>query len=188
MFVMSAEHNRRIENIVRFGVIAEVDHAARRAKAKSGNILTDWLPWCAFRAGTTKIWSPVTVGEQCLILAPSGELTTAAILPGFYTLDFDTPSHSPDDHVIVFADGAKIDYNQATSALKITGISTAFIQAETSVTLDTPTVKCTQNLQVAGNIQAQGNIQSAADVSASGISLTSHTHSGDSGGQTGTPS
>ncbi|MFZ7197779.1 phage baseplate assembly protein V [Avibacterium avium] len=62
---MSAENNRKIENLIRYGVVAEVDCAARRARVQSGEILTDWLPWCAFRAGTTKIWSPVTVGDPC---------------------------------------------------------------------------------------------------------------------------
>ncbi|KGQ36687.1 hypothetical protein JP36_09005 [Gallibacterium genomosp. 1] len=42
---MSAENNRKIENLIRYGVIAEVDCAARRARVQSGEILTDWLPW-----------------------------------------------------------------------------------------------------------------------------------------------
>ena len=75
---MSAENNRRIENLIRYGVIAEVDCAKRRARAKSGNILTDWLPFLTFRAGTTRSWSPVTVGEQCLILA-EGEIGRAHV-------------------------------------------------------------------------------------------------------------
>lgn len=197
---MSAENNRKIENIVRFGVIAEVDYAKRRAKVQSGNILTDWLPWLAMRAGTTRIWSPVTVGEQCLVIAVGGELTTAAILCGLYTTEFDTPSNNPDEHVIEFADSATICYNQASSSLKVSGISTALFQASTSVTLETPLVHCTQNLNVDGNIavkqgisaqggiQAQGEISSKADVKASGISLVNHTHPGDSGGKTGKPS
>ncbi|MEH8027353.1 phage baseplate assembly protein V [Gallibacterium anatis] len=207
---MSAENNRRIENLIRYGVIAEVDCAARRARVQSGEILTDWLPWCAFRAGTTKIWSPVTVGEQCVILAPSGELSTGFILSGIYRLEFDTPSNSPDEHVIEFADGARIEYNQASSALKISGINTALVQASTSITLETPVVKCTQNLEVAqnvliggnlamsgsagggnaeikGNVSVQGSVKSQTDVVAGSVSLKNHTHSGDSGGTTGQP-
>lgn len=207
---MSAENNRRIENLIRYGVIAEVDYAARRCRVQSGEILTDWLPWCALRAGTTKIWSPVTVGEQGVIFAPSGELSTGFVLAGIYCLEFDTPSNSPDEHVIEFADGAKIEYHQASSALKISGISTALVQASTSITLDTPLVKCTQHLEVAqnvliggnlamsgtagggnaeikGNVKVQGNVKSQADIVAGSVSLKNHTHTGDSGGTTGKP-
>ncbi|MFQ1047121.1 phage baseplate assembly protein V [Avibacterium paragallinarum] len=207
---MSAETNRRIENLIRYGVIAEVDCAARRVRVQSGEILTDWLPWCALRAGTTKIWSPVTVGEQCVIFAPSGELSTGFVLAGIYCLEFDTPSNSPDEHVIEFADGAKIEYNQASSTLKISGVTTVIVQASSSITLETPLVKCTQDLEVAknvtiggnlsmngsggsgnaeikGNVKVQGNVKSQADVVAGSVSLKNHTHTGDSGGTTGKP-
>ncbi|MCK3658548.1 baseplate assembly protein [Pasteurellaceae bacterium Pebbles2] len=179
---MSAELNRRIDNLIRFGTIAEVDYENRRAKVLSGGIRTDWLPWLEFRAGTTRSWSPPTMNEQCVILAVSGELTMAVILTGVFTLEHNNPSHSADEHVIEFADGARLEYNQATHALKISGISTALIQASTSITLDTPLVKCTQNVEVGGSIISGG------DQVAGGISTMKHTHTGDSGGTTGKPS
>lgn len=175
---MSADNNRRIENLIRYGVIAEVNHQKRRARVQTGEILTDWLPWCAMRAGTTKIWSPITVGEQCVIFSPSAELHTGFILVGIYTVEFDTPSHSPDEHVIEFADGAKIEYNQNTSSLKITGISTALVEASTSVTLQTPTVNCTNDLNVANNVSVGGTVTSGGDMLAGGISQQHHKHPG----------
>lgn len=206
---MTADNNRRIENIIRFGVIAELDLENCKARVKSGQILTDFLPFLTLRTGTTRTWSPPTVNEQCVILAMSGDLTTAVILTGLYTQN--SPSDSEDEHVITFADGATIKYNQSSSALTVTGINTAQVTASTSVTAETPKVICTQDLEVGGNvlikgnakinggvsangnmkskgsITAQQNIESKADVVASGISLTNHTHAGDSGGTTGTP-
>ncbi|PJG82125.1 phage baseplate assembly protein V [Caviibacterium pharyngocola] len=175
---MNADLNRRIENIVRFGTIAEVDHAKRRTKVLSGGIRTDWLPWLEWRAGTTRSWSPPTIGEQCVILAASGELTTAVVLFGLFTLDFNNPSQSPDEHVVEFADGARIAYNQKTHALKITNIATAHIQASTRVVLETPLVKCTQNLEVGGNVTVSGSIKSNGDQTAGGISQMNHVHGG----------
>ena len=100
------ELTRRLDNLLRLGTIAEVDHSKALAKVQSGNILTDWLPWFTLRAGTTQTWSPPTKGEQCLVLAVSGELTTAVVLVGLYTQN--APSQSPDEHCIKFADGAEI--------------------------------------------------------------------------------
>lgn len=165
---MTAELNRQIENLIRFGTIAEVDHQQRRARVQSGKILTDWLPWVAFRAGTTKIWSSVNVGEQCLILAANGELTTAVILSAIFSLAHDTPSHSPDEHVIEFADGAKILYNQASSALNVTGIKTAHIVASESVTAETPKVICTQDVEIGGNLLVKGGMTTNGSVTIQG--------------------
>ena len=110
---MSADNNRRIESIIRFGLIAEVDHAQAKARVKCGEILTDFIPFTTLRSGTTKTWSPPTQGEQCVILAASGELTTACIITGLYTQN--SPSHSADEHVIEFADGAKSPTTKQTA-------------------------------------------------------------------------
>ena len=51
---MSADNNRRIESIIRFGLIAEVDYAQAKARVKCGEILTDFIPFITMRSGTTK--------------------------------------------------------------------------------------------------------------------------------------
>lgn len=177
---MTADLNRRIENIIRFGTIAEVDFANAKAKVKSGGILTDWLPWLTARAGNVRTWCPPSIGEQCVILAASGELTTAVILVGLYTKN--APSHTPEETLIDFPDGARVVYNHSTGALTVTGIQTATIQAAISITLNAPQVNMTGNLQVDGSINSDG------DQVAGGVSTMNHTHTGDSGGRTGKPS
>ena len=183
---MSADNNRRIESIIRFGLIAEVDHAQAKARVKCGEILTDFLPFITFRAGTTKTWSPPTQGEQCVILAASGELTTACIITGLYTQN--SPNHSADEHVIEFADGAKITYNQANGDLVVTGIKTANITAANQIKIDCPTVNIKGNVNIDGNlsitgtttskgaISTQGAISAKGDIKGGNISLQSHVH------------
>ncbi len=56
------------------------------------------------------------------------------------------------------------------------------IDAASKVTINSPLLD-----MPAGQINTSGNVISAADVVASGISLTGHTHPGDSGGTTGAP-
>mgnify|MGYP000024979062 FL=1 len=165
---MSADNNRRIESIIRFGLIAEVDYAQAKARVKCGEILTDFLPFITLRAGTTKTWSPPTQGEQCVILAASGELTTACIITGLYTQN--SPSQSADEHVIEFADGAKITYNQANGDLVVTGIKTANITAANQINIDCLTVN------IKGNVNIDGKVTSTGDMIAGGISQMKHKH------------
>lgn len=175
-----ADITRRLESLIKIGVIHNVDYQQAKARVQSGKIISDWLPFLTLRTGTTVTWSPPTIGEQCLLLSPSGELNTGVIITGLY-LKGQSPSNSQDEHVIKFSDNAVIKYNQKTHALTAEGISTARIQANESVTADTPLVNCTGNVHVSGTVTVDG------DVIASGISLVNHIHPGDSGGKTGKP-
>ena len=59
---MSAELQRKLDNIIRFGVIAEVNHATARARVKSGDILTDFYHLLHFvlaqpKPGRLPLWA-----------------------------------------------------------------------------------------------------------------------------------
>lgn len=43
------------------------------------------------------------------------------------------------------------------------------------------------NIQITGNVDVTGSVAATTDVTASGVSLKSHTHTGDSGGTTSSP-
>ena len=92
---MHHDHLRRLDNLLRLGTIAEVDYANATARVKAGGITTDFLPWITCRAGDVKTWSPVSVGEQVLILAVSGEFNSGIILAGVYASN--APNQSKDE-------------------------------------------------------------------------------------------
>ncbi|MBS0353035.1 MAG: phage baseplate assembly protein V [Proteobacteria bacterium] len=205
------ELSRRLENLIRMGTIHSVDHPARRCRVQSGGLVTQWLPWLERRAGETATWSPPTVGEQCAILSPSGEPGGGIVFFGVPSDQIDTPSHTPDTHVIKFPDGAVFTYNHTTSHLEITGIATATIVASESITHDTPlthiTGQCivenllTYNNGIAGSggtngshIQGELNHQgplthSGGSLTSNGVILHTHRHSGvqSGGSDTGGP-
>lgn len=132
------ELSRRLENLIRFGTIHSVDHAARKARVQTGYLVTQWLPWIESRAGETTTWNPPTIGEQCVVFSPSGEPAGGMIFYGVPSDQIDTPSHDPVKHVIKYPDGAKIEYDHASGHLEAIGIKTGLIQAATSITFDTP--------------------------------------------------
>ena len=185
-----AELSRRLENLIRIGIVAEVDHAARRVRVDSGGLQTDWLKWCAGRAGATRTWSPPTVGEQVMILSPSGELANGIVMPSIYSDSLDTPSDDSNLHIAEFPDGARITYNHATGALTASGIQTATIQAEQRVTIDCPATRITGTLEVDELVIAHAGVTNDGGVIQShGIVLDSHRHSGvqPSNGNSGGP-
>ena len=118
-----AELRRRLDNMIRSGTIAEVDHAKALCRVKTGTITTGWLPFFTRRSGSTKEWDPVSVGEQCTILSPSGELTQGQVLVGLYSEANPAQSNSPDVHRIDWANGDFVEHNAATGGyhLKLAG-------------------------------------------------------------------
>lgn len=200
-----ADLSRRIENIVRLGTVAEVDHPNALCRVDSGGLRTGWLPWIEHRAGQTRSWDPPSVGEQALILAPSGEAAAGIVIVGLYRTAHPAPDVSATTHVIDYPDGARISYDHASGHLEVGGIQTARIAAAVSVTLDTPLTHCTGRLTVddlltygngiAGTGGQNNNVISGdfthadGDLSSNGIVLHTHTHGGvqPGGGSTGGP-
>lgn len=185
---------RRLTNILRPGTVDAIDHAAARVRIRTGDLVTDWLPWLTHRAGATRTWSPPSVGEQVLILAPSGDLAAAIVLPALYADAHPAPSTSPSKHVMQFPDGAVISYDHAAGHADITGVVTVTVHASGSITLDALQTTVTGKLTVQGLLTYQAGLagtgggagttisgsitQTGGTLSSNGIALDSHTHTG----------
>lgn len=191
------ELSRRIENMIRLGTIAEVDHAGVLVRVKSGRLLTDWLPWFERRAGATTTWEPPTIGEQCMIFSPSGEPAGGIVLVGINSAGIQPPSHSADDHAThypdgtlvrydhvagvheaIYPDGAEIRYNHHSNHLEAVNIVTGLVRATTSITFDTPLTHITGKCIVEDLLTYNNGL--AGDGGGNGSSITGHIrHVGD---------
>lgn len=164
------ELSRRIENIVRIGTVHAVDLAAVRCRVKSGELITQWLPWHTPRAGTTRTWDPPTIGEQAIILSPSGEPAGGLVFYGFNSSSVPPPSHAESEHVTVYPDGARIAYDHARGELSVTRVAVVHIEASGEIRLQTPTLVLEGDLEVDGDVRASGSIVDA------GGNTANHSH------------
>lgn len=151
-----ADLSRLLENLIRVGTIHSVDHEKRRARVQSGRLVTGWLRWLERRAGTTTTWDPPTMGEQCVILSPSGVPEQGIIIYGIPSDVIDTPSHNPVEHVVRFTDGGTFSYDHSASKLTVTGIKTFVVQASESGVFDCPNVTFTGNVMVEEMLTVEG--------------------------------
>ncbi len=132
---------RLLRNLIRTGVVTEVDHARGMCRVATGNLETDWRPWLTMRAGHSRTWWSPSVSEQVLLLSVGGELTTSFVLPAVYSDQFPAPSASSEAVHIAFPDGAVMEYEPLSGALKVTGIKTAKVQALYSIDLEATNIK-----------------------------------------------
>lgn len=174
-----AELRRRLDNMLRLGTIAEVDHAGARCRVQSGSITSAWLPWFSLRAGTTKRWSLPSVGEQCIVFSPCGELAQGIALLGIYSTVNPAPGSAANLDRTTYPDGTVIEYDSIAKHLRAVlpegGSGELIIPAGLDITGD---IRHTGDYTQTGNQTITGNVQVSDDVTASGISLAGHKHGG----------
>lgn len=212
-----AEAERLIANLIRMGVVAELDTTEARVRVKMGGLTTDWLPWLTARAGATRTWSAPTVGEQVLVLSPYGDPSQAVALPAIYQDGKPAPADSADVERVVFPDGSVVEHDSASNTLTVTvagsgnvvvNCKQATINAETSVTLNTPQTTCKGKLTVeglltylagmtgsggsgasmTGALNVTGNVATTGALTNNGKAVGStHTHTDPQGGSVSPP-
>ena len=174
---------RRLANVVRPGVVAEADYALARVRVQYGGpgAVTGWLPWLAGRSGGDREWWAPEIGEQVLILAPSGELSNGIVLAAIYQTSRPAPASSSDVHLVRYSDGAEIEYDRAEHRLRavlpeggaaeITAPDGVTIIGDVTVTGDvavTGGVTATEDIEADGNVTADGNVEAGGNVEADG--------------------
>lgn len=172
-----ADLTRRLDNLLRLGTIAQVDHGDPEqgkqpaCRVQSGQVLSGWLPWFALRAAAVRNWSPPSIGEQCLVFSPSGDLAAGVVLLGLNSAQHPAPSNTPTEERTQYADGTWVGYDMGSKEM------TVMLTAGGKLILTAP-----GGVQINGNINITGTVTVSDDVIASGISLVNHRHGGVSTG------
>lgn len=157
----NAEQSRLLNNLASYGTVLEVDPTQAAMRLQIGDNQTDWTPIPAMAAGNIKIWRCPTVGEQFLLVAPSGDLANAQAVCARYSDHFAAPSLDPDVLYIQLSAQHFISINTATGAITVKA---------SLLTLDIDDVSIT------GKLLVKGLIQSMTDVWAKALSFLTHKH------------
>lgn len=196
---MSAELHRRLENVIRIGTIKTITPSKpfTTVTVQLGEITTGQLRYLSLRSGKTKTWEPPSVGEEVVVLSPSGVVEMGVVLVGLSNAENPAPSDELNKTIRVFEDGCIISYDDSTHILSaiLPDGGQAIITASGGVTVNGDTT-INGNLQINGSTAMTGNntvggsqlvqgsshsidqISTNADVTAGEISLINHKTSG----------
>lgn len=186
------EQPSEFEEMVRFGTVSSVDLAAGRIVVQSGEVETSSIRWVETRAGKTRTWSPPSVGEQVLLLCPSGEIAGAIAFRGVSQEAFPYPGNSLRE-LIQFDDGAVIAYDPEAHQLdvELPDGATIVVKSTGGVSIDASTggLSIKGDVAIEGDVSIEGKVDATGDVKAGDISLQQHKHGGVTagGGTTGLP-
>lgn len=153
------ELERRLANVALIGTVSEADYGQARVRVQIGNINTAWLPWLTRKAGQSAAdwWAP-EVGEQVMVISPSGEPAQGVVMPALYSDTNKAPSTDQNIRRINFGDESFVQYD--ASAHKLT------VDVKGGDTL----VKTTGNLTASADGNA--SVTAVGDVTADGATIT----------------
>lgn len=178
-------------NMFNDGIVSKVD--AKTAKVKVifpelDNIESHWLPVVMPFTYMDKSYSLPVVGS--LVTCVMDEYCEEGRVLGAIYSEVDTPPVTDSNKFVkYFSDGTVLEYDKSLHTLLADVKGSAEIQAQGTVDIIAPTLNINStNISIGGDINLTGSLTSSGDVIAAGISLTGHTHPGDSGGTTGGPS
>ncbi|WP_157968302.1 MULTISPECIES: phage baseplate assembly protein V [Cysteiniphilum] len=155
---------RRLNNLIRVGLVIETNPS--RLKVKIGDNTSGWLPWLTQRTGDCVTWWKPSVGEQVMVLSPSGELNNGVVLPAIYTKN--QPTLNANEHMTVYKDGTKVSYDYEQKKLSINCVGDVEVVAAKTLIADITgevTVKGAKTLSIdfVGNIDIKTPAQVRID-------------------------
>ena len=179
------ELDRRLANIIRLGRVAELNlnEHTPQCRVQIGELLTKALPIVSLRAGNDSHWWPPHIGEQVIVLSPSGDLAQGVVLGSIHQQAFPAPANTENVHCIRYSDGAQIEYDKQQHRLQV-------------ILPSGSTIECVSDggLTIVGDVTVMGNITASENISDGTRSMqgdraiyNQHTHPGDSGGVTQAP-
>ncbi|MBD0392138.1 phage baseplate assembly protein V [Wolbachia endosymbiont of Pentalonia nigronervosa] len=141
-----AELQRKLANVIRIGIVKEIDYEKAKVRVKVGEFLTDFLPWIASRAGEERMWVPPSIDEQVVIFSPLGELSLGVVLAGIYQQKYTAPENKKEVNSFKFVDGTKVLYNKENGHLEVNVIDKLTLKVgESSIEMTKDKIKLKAN-------------------------------------------
>lgn len=184
------ELQRQLANLIRVGVISELDEENARVKVKVAGLTSAWLPWGTSRAGSIRTVCMPSPGEQVLVFSPYGDTAQAVVGHSLFQESHPAPATNKDKPTTVYPDGSIVEYDCASNTLTVTvagagnviiNCKNATVNAETKLQVNTPEAEFTGHVTIKNGLVIEDG---AVTHSGKNIGKT-HTHEGPSSAPSG---
>ncbi|CRI58664.1 phage baseplate assembly protein V [Pseudomonas sp. CCOS 191] len=185
MSYATAMHDRMLACLVIPCSVVAVDLAAARVRVSDGDWTSAWVRWHSQAAGKARHWRAPSLGEQGVLLSPSGEPAQGTFVPGLYGNAGSAPDNR--DHVEVwrFEDGGSLSYDWQAKRYDIqlpTGNATFKVGGSTlvvndgAITLDASAITLTGKVTVNGPLLVSGDINGGGRIIDTAGNTPNHKH------------
>ena len=171
-----SEQQRKLHNIATIGTVFDINPADATMRLQVGDNQTDWVPIPTLAAGQVRVWRCPSIGEQFLLVSPSGDLANAIPVISIYSQQFPSSSSDPNEIRVRYNDTDFLSIKTADSQLTLK-INDIIFDGDLTVT---------GGVDIGTNVLVGGDIHSLGDTVAGSISLKSHTHGNVQSGRSNT--
>ncbi|MFK3645160.1 MULTISPECIES: phage baseplate assembly protein V [unclassified Pseudomonas] len=184
MNYVTATHDRMLSGLILPCAVVGVDLAAGRLRVSDGAGWTSaWVRWHSQAAGKARHWRAPSLGEQGVLISPSGEPAQGTFVPGLYGDAGAQPDNREHVEVWRFDDGGSLVYDWQAKSYSISLPSgTVTIQVGTSsvVVTDSSITGNADSITLTGAITLNGEVQiNGASLKHNGVNVGStHIHPG----------
>lgn len=172
MSYASAQHDRMLAGLVMPCGVVGIDLAAAMVRVSDGAGWTSaWVRWHSQAAGKARHWRAPSLGEQGVLISPSGEPAQGTFVPGLYGNAGAQPDNR--DHVEVwrFDDGGSLIYDWAASTYTIdlpAGTVTVKVGGSSAVVTDNAIDATARAITLTGAVQINGALRVTGDINGGG--------------------
>ena len=118
-----SDHLRQTHNATRIATVEEIDWEKREFRAKSGDILTNWLPFPAFITHNYRHWIPLREQTQLILSVDGGDYNTATVIGMIWSEEIPAPDIPVEDRPTIdrleFNDGTIVEYDSKRKKLLV---------------------------------------------------------------------
>ncbi|MFP3515221.1 phage baseplate assembly protein V [Pseudomonas sp. SIMBA_077] len=174
MSYASAEHDRMIAAMLLPCYVVALDLAASPpvCRVSTGDDWTSaWVRWHSGAAGKARHWRAPSIGEQGVLLSPSGQAAMGTFIPGLYG----NAGAAPDtrDHVEVwrFEDGGSLIYDWQAKSYSITlpgGTVTISVGGSSAVVTGSGVTITAGDIALIGAVKIDGALEVTGDITCLG--------------------
>lgn len=172
-----AELKRRLENLISIGTVSQTksEDGKSLARVKIGDRETDFFPATSWINSFFKVYAPMRVGEQVIVLSPFGEASSGVIIRSIFNTNAKEPTWANNTTAgVEFEDGTTITYDTSAKELKVDATDKITIICQSaSVTADSVDVKAQGVTVNANSVDITATTSNTGDVSIAGaLSVT----------------
>ena len=121
----TADLQHRLSQLVALGTVVETDYEKARVKVTIGEWTSTWLPWITSRASNDISWWALEIGEQVMVISPSGDMAQGVVIGSIYQQQEEQQLISDiaveqrqSIHRVKYQDGTTIEYDREKHLLK----------------------------------------------------------------------
>jgi len=168
MSYVAGQHDRILAGLVIPCVVVGVDLVAARVRVSDGGDWSSaWVRWHALAAGKARHWRAPSLGEQGVLVSPSGEPAQGTFVPGLYGKAGAPPDNR--DHVEVwrFEDGGSLVYDWQAKSYTITlpsGTATVKVGSSEVAVTDNAITAAAGAVTINGPVTINGTLRVTGDI------------------------